>query len=78
MRSSTVGFAATTQFNSVATLMVDLYPSQSASATAANNLYRCLVGAAGTAFIEPLLRKLGPGKSPSLFPLSSADFFLVR
>lgn len=56
-----VGLTITTQFNSVATLLVDLFPGQSASATASNNFYRCLLGAAGTAVIDPIITRLGPG-----------------
>ncbi|BGP25869.1 MFS transporter [Rhodotorula toruloides] len=54
-----IGLSVTSIFNAVSTLLVDLYPGQSASATAANNLYRCICGAAGTGFIEPLLNRLG-------------------
>ena len=56
-----VGLSVTSQFNCVSTLLVDMYPGASASATAANNLYRCLCGAAGTGFIEPLIAALGEG-----------------
>lgn len=58
---SLVGLTVTSIFNMVSTLLVDAYPGQSASATAANNLYRCLVGAAGTAVIDPILSALGSG-----------------
>lgn len=64
-----LGLTVTTQFNSISTLLVDLYPTQSASATAANNLYRCLLGAAGTAGITPLLNRLGAGTFTSLISL---------
>lgn len=46
--------------------MVDLFPGRSASATAANNFYRCLMGAGGTAVIDPILARMGPGKFTSL------------
>jgi hypothetical protein len=55
------GLGVTTILNSVSTLLVDLYPTQAASVTAANNLYRCLCGAAGTAIIEPLINAIGEG-----------------
>ena len=46
--------------------MVDLYPGQGASATAANNLYRCLAGAGTTAFIDPLINTMGVGRHHAL------------
>ncbi|GAA5926950.1 MFS transporter [Sporobolomyces koalae] len=56
-----VGLTVTSIFNMASTLMVDLYPGQGASATAANNLYRCLAGAGTTAFIDPLINRFGVG-----------------
>lgn len=67
-----VGLTITTQFNSVSTLLVDLFPTQSASATAANNVYRCLLGAAGTAIIDPVISKLGAGELSHSGPCSLA------
>lgn len=60
-RCPAVGLSCTSIFNSISTLVVDMYPGQSASATAANNLYRCLCGAIGTAVIDPILSALGAG-----------------
>lgn len=42
-------------------LMVDIYPDQPATATAANNLVRCLLGAAASAAIVPLSDAVGNG-----------------
>lgn len=42
-------------------LMVDIYPGQPATATAANNVVRCLLGAAASAAIEPMSRAMGNG-----------------
>ncbi|GAA5851096.1 hypothetical protein JCM5353_000227, partial [Sporobolomyces roseus] len=56
-----IGLTVTSMFNMSSTLMVDLYPGQGASATAANNLYRCLAGAGTTAFIDPLINTMGVG-----------------
>jgi hypothetical protein len=42
-------------------LMVDLWPGQPATCTAAGNLVRCLLGAAASAAIEPLSRAIGTG-----------------
>lgn len=58
-----VGLTVTSMFNMASTLMVDLYPGQGASATAANNLYRCLAGAGITALIDPLINRMGVGES---------------
>lgn len=41
-------------------LVIDLYPGASASATAVNNLMRCLIGAAGVAAVQPIIDALTP------------------
>jgi hypothetical protein len=41
--------------------MVDIYPKKGASATAAVNLARCLMGAGGTASVLPTVNKIGVG-----------------
>ncbi|BGP49610.1 hypothetical protein JCM10450v2_005509 [Rhodotorula kratochvilovae] len=69
-----VGVTITSVFSCFNTLLVDLYPSQSASATAANNLYRCLCGAAGTGFIDPLLNRLGAGWGFTMLSLLNCLF----
>ncbi|CAG7987135.1 unnamed protein product [Penicillium olsonii] len=42
-------------------LMVDLWPGKSATATAANNLFRCELGAAASAAISPMASAMGQG-----------------
>jgi MFS family permease len=42
-------------------LMVDIWPGQSAAATAANNLMRCELGAAASAAINPMQEAMGWG-----------------
>ncbi|CAG7956770.1 unnamed protein product [Penicillium salamii] len=42
-------------------LMVDLWPGKSAAATAANNLFRCELGAAASAAITPMALAMGQG-----------------
>ncbi|CAG8327944.1 unnamed protein product [Penicillium nalgiovense] len=42
-------------------LMVDLWPGKSAAATAANNLFRCELGAAASAAISPVRSAMGEG-----------------
>ncbi|GAA5891148.1 hypothetical protein JCM5296_004909 [Sporobolomyces johnsonii] len=72
-----VGISVTSIFNMVSTLVVDLYPGQSASATAANNLYRCLCGAAGTAFVDPLINKMGAGWAFTFLSLLNCCFLPI-
>lgn len=43
------------------TLIVDLYPTKPSSITAANNLTRCVMGAAATGLIDPMLHAMGRG-----------------
>lgn len=42
-------------------LIVDLYPSAPSTATAANNLFRCLLGAGATALVIPMIDAMGLG-----------------
>jgi hypothetical protein len=42
-------------------LMVDIYPGRPATATAANNVVRCLLGAAASAAILPMSEAMGNG-----------------
>jgi predicted MFS family arabinose efflux permease len=48
-------------FNVLATLMIDLYPQSPATASAANNLVRCFMGAAGTGIINIMVDNMGAG-----------------
>jgi len=48
-------------FNILSTLVVDLYPQSPSTATAANNLVRCFMGAGGTGVIDLMLKAMGPG-----------------
>ncbi|KAK5652219.1 hypothetical protein OQA88_10716 [Cercophora sp. LCS_1] len=47
-------------------LIVDIYPGKAGAAVAANNLTRCLVGAAATALIVPMERGMGAGGAYTL------------
>lgn len=47
--------------NTVNTLLIDIYPSKAGAAVAANNLTRCLLGAAASAAIQPMITALGSG-----------------
>ncbi|MCJ1448253.1 MAG: hypothetical protein MMC23_008768 [Stictis urceolatum] len=56
-----LGIFVNGSFNVSNTLLVDLYPSKPSTATSANNLVRCLMGAAGSAVITPMIRAMGKG-----------------
>ncbi len=56
-----VGLTIVGAFSIVMTLIMDLYPQAPATAIAAVNLVRCLLGAAVMAFIEAMLQRLGRG-----------------
>lgn len=56
-----MGITLTGAFNTLSILLVDLYPLSPATATAANNLCRCLMGAAGTGIIIQMINGMGRG-----------------
>jgi multidrug resistance protein len=56
-----IGLCVNGAFNVLSTLVVDLYPQSPSTATAANNLVRCLFGAAGTAIINIMVDRMGRG-----------------
>ncbi|KAJ5949760.1 hypothetical protein N7454_001344 [Penicillium verhagenii] len=56
-----VGLSTTGAFNTLSTLIVDIHYQSAATATAANNLCRCLMGAGTTAFVGPLIDVIGIG-----------------
>lgn len=56
-----IGLTLTGGFNVMSTMLVDLYPLSPSTATAANNLVRCWMGAAGTAIIAEMIKGMGRG-----------------
>ena len=56
-----IGLCIPGSFCILNTLIVDLYPEAPGTATAANNVVRCLMGAAGTAVIESMITGMGQG-----------------
>ena len=54
-------FTVTAAFNVTSTLLIDFYPRAPATATAANNLLRCLLGAGATGVITPMIDAMGRG-----------------
>ena len=61
-----IGWGATSVVITVSTFMVDVFPDQSASATAALNLVRCLMAAGATAGVLPVVNAIGVGWTFSL------------
>ncbi|KAH6660950.1 chloramphenicol resistance protein [Truncatella angustata] len=64
-----IGLFVTGSFQVINTLIVDLYPEAPATATAANNLVRCLFGAVATAVIEDMIKGMGRGWALTLIAL---------
>jgi MFS family permease len=64
-----IGLFVTGSFSVINTLIVDLYPEAPATATAANNLTRCLFGAVATAVIEYMIAGIGRGWSYTILAL---------
>lgn len=56
-----MGLFLTACYNSMNLLLVDLYPNSPSTASAANNLTRCLMAAGGSAVIEPMIHAMGKG-----------------
>ncbi|KAH8678598.1 major facilitator superfamily domain-containing protein [Tricladium varicosporioides] len=56
-----IGMSVNGSFNILSTLVVDLYPQSPSTATAANNLVRCLIGAGGTGIISIMIDHMGRG-----------------
>ncbi|GIJ90376.1 hypothetical protein Asppvi_009330 [Aspergillus pseudoviridinutans] len=56
-----LGYTGVATVNIMSVLLIDLYPHNPATATAATNLVRCLLGAGVTAGIDPLLHAVGYG-----------------
>lgn len=64
-----MGYALVAAFQVLNVLMVDIYPGQAATATAANNIVRCELGAAASAAIVPMSQAMGNGWSYTLLAL---------
>lgn len=73
-----VGMIGYTNASSV--LIVDMYPKKAGAATAANNLTRCLLGAAATGAVSPMIDAMGVGWTFMIFGflyLAGAPLLLV-
>lgn len=56
-----IGLFLAGSFSVMSVLLTDLYPNSPATATAANNLVRCVMGAVGTAVIIQMVDGMGRG-----------------
>jgi hypothetical protein len=56
-----LGFCGVIGSNSVSTLLSDIYPGSVATASAASNLLRCILGAVGAATVDNMLTGMGLG-----------------
>jgi hypothetical protein len=68
-----LGYCLVAGFQVLNVLMLDIYPGQPAVATAANNVFRCLLGAAASAAITPMSNAIGNGGAYTIL----AAFFLL-
>jgi MFS family permease len=64
-----VGFCANGFFTVLSVLVVDIYPQEPATATAANNLVRCSLGAGASVAIVPLIDAIGSGWTYTLLAI---------
>lgn len=65
-------FVLSASMQVLSTLMVDLWPGRSGAATAANNFFRCELGAVASAVIQPMINAMGRGWAYTTFALISA------
>ncbi|OOF91576.1 hypothetical protein ASPCADRAFT_399934 [Aspergillus carbonarius ITEM 5010] len=59
----TISFAITAAYNIMNILIVDLYYATPATAMAANNLVRCILGAGATGLVHPAILRWGTGRT---------------
>ncbi|TGO34099.1 hypothetical protein BHYA_0212g00030 [Botrytis hyacinthi] len=64
-----IGYAPVASFQVLNILMVDIYPGKPATATAANNVVRCELGAIATAVIVPMVNAIGTRWSYTILAL---------
>ncbi|KAF2098847.1 MFS general substrate transporter [Rhizodiscina lignyota] len=73
-----IGLTLTGGFNAQSVLLVDVYLQAPATATAANNLVRCLIGAAGTGIIVEMVDAMGRGWCFTFIALVVAAFSPIQ
>jgi MFS family permease len=69
-----IGFCTSASLNTVGFLLVDIYPGRAGTATAANNLVRCWLGAGATSGVVPLINTIGIGWTATFFGLLNVVF----
>ncbi|KAF2111066.1 major facilitator superfamily domain-containing protein, partial [Lophiotrema nucula] len=62
-----IGFCVSASMNTVAVLLVDMFPGRAGSAAAASNIVRCWLGAGATSGVEPMIKKIGIGWTTTFF-----------
>jgi multidrug resistance protein len=62
-----IGFCVSASMNTVAVLLIDVFPGRAGTATAANNMCRCWLGAAATSGVSPMIGKVGIGWTTTFF-----------
>ncbi|KAI1267230.1 major facilitator superfamily transporter [Xylariaceae sp. FL1019] len=62
-----LGFTISAAFVAFGTLITDLNPDRSSTAAASVNIVRCLLAAAGTAALQPIIDGVGPGWCFTIF-----------
>ena len=68
------GYGLTFSFQVLNVLMIDIYPGKPSVASAANNLFRCELGAVFTAIILPLINAIGTGWAYTILALLFLGF----
>ena len=68
------GYSLTSSFQTLNVLMVDIYPGKPSVATAANNLFRCEIGAVFSAIILPMINAIGIGWAYTILALLFMGF----
>jgi hypothetical protein len=78
---SFTGLTTTSAFSTLSILVVDTHYQSAATAAAASNLFRCLLGAGATAVASPLLGAIGIGWTATfiagLWALGSPALWIV-
>ena len=69
-----IGFCVSASLNTVAVLLVDIYPGKAGTATAAANIVRCWLGAGATSGVVPLIDRVGMGWTTTIFALLNVAF----
>ena len=69
-----IGFCVSASINTISVLLVDLYPGKAGTASAANNLVRCWLGAGSVSFVVPMINKIGMGWTTTFYGLLVIGF----